>query len=114
MELTKHASESILLRILPFMDDFERALKNLEDANDYAAVKEGIHLIHTKFLDFLQQNGVTEVEALNCPFDIDLHDAVAKIHVEDNDKKGKVIEVVQKGYYLLDKVIRHSKVVVGE
>jgi len=114
MELSKFASENVLLKLLPFMDDFERALKNMEDVRDPVAVKEGIELIHTKFVDFLKQNGVSEVEALNCPFNFDLHDAVAKTEVEDENKKGKVVEVIQKGYYLLDKVIRHTKVVVGE
>lgn len=114
IELSKYASENILLKLLPFMDDFERALKNIEDIKDCSAVKEGIDLIHTKFLEFLKQNGVNEVEALDSPFNYDLHDAVAKVKVEDDSKKGMVVEVIQKGYYLLDKVIRHSKVVVGE
>ena len=114
MDLTKYASENILLKILPFMDDFDRALKNMENAKDCNAVKEGIDLIHTKFLDFLKQNGISEVEAVDTPFNLDLHDAVAKIKVEDDNKKGKVVDVIQKGYCLLDKVIRHSKVVVGE
>ncbi|HBE40272.1 MAG TPA: nucleotide exchange factor GrpE [Bacteroidales bacterium] len=114
MELTKFATENILIQILPFMDDFERALINIEDAKECTAVKEGIVLIHTKFLDFFKQNGVSEVEALNCQFNFDLHDAVANMQVEDESKKGKVVEVVQKGYYLHDRVIRHSKVVVGE
>lgn len=114
MELSKYASENLLLQILPFMDDFERALENIENTTDCVAIKEGIDLIHTKFCDFLKQNGITEVEALNCPFNVDLHDAVAKVAVEEEDKKGKVIKVIQKGYFLLDKVIRHSKVIVGE
>jgi molecular chaperone GrpE len=114
MELTKYASENILLKILPFMDDFERALQNTEDAKDCVAVREGIALIHTKFVDFLKQNGVAEVEALNCAFNFDLHDAVAKVQVDDENMKGKIVDVVLKGYYLQDKVIRHSKVVVGE
>ncbi len=114
MDLTKFASENILLKILPFMDDFERALANMENTRDHNAVKEGIDLIHAKFLDFLKQNGVSEVEALDIPFNIDLHDAVGKMPVEDKNKKGRVVEVIQKGYYLLDKVIRHSKVIVGD
>jgi molecular chaperone GrpE len=114
MELAKYASENILLKILPFMDDFERALKNTEDVKDSTPVREGIELIHTKFIDFLKQNGVTEVEALNCAFNFDLHDAVAKVQVDDENMKGKIVDVVLKGYYLQDKVIRHSKVVVGE
>ena len=114
MELSKYASEKILLNLLPFMDDFERALKNIEDTKDCTAVKDGIDLIHMKFMDFLRQSGVTEVETLNCAFNIDIHDAVAKVQVEDDNMKGKVVDVVLKGYYLQDKVIRHSKVVVGE
>lgn len=114
MDLTKFASENVLLKILPFMDDFERALANMENTRDHNAVKEGIDLIHAKFLDFLKQNGVSEVEALDIPFNIDLHDAVGKMPVEDKNKKGRVVEVIQKGYYLLDKVIRHSKVIVGD
>ena len=114
MELSKYASENILLKLLPFMDDFERALKNIEDTKDCAAVKDGIDLIHVKFMDFLRQSGVNEVEALNCAFNIDIHDAVAKVQVEDENMKGKVVDVILKGYYLQDKVIRHSKVVVGE
>lgn len=114
MDLTKFASENVLLKILPFMDDFERALVNMENTRDHNAVKEGIDLIYAKFLDFLKQNGVSEVEALDTPFNIDLHDAVGKMPVEDKNRKGRVVEVIQKGYYLLDKVIRHSKVIVGE
>jgi len=114
MELTKYASESILMKLLPFMDDFERALNNSANAKDCNAVKEGIDLIHTKFVDFLKQNGVTEVEALNCAFNFDLHDAVGKVQVEDENMKGKIVDVVLKGYFLQDKVIRHSKVIVGE
>jgi len=114
MELTKYASENILLKLLPFMDDFDRALQNIEDAKDCAAVRAGIELINTKFVDFLKQNGVTEVEAQNCVFNFDLHDAVAKVQVDDENMKGKIVDVVLKGYYLQDKVIRHSKVVVGE
>jgi len=114
IELSKYASENLLLQILPLMDDFERAIAHMETPNDCKAVKEGIDLIYVKFSDFLKQNGISEVESLDCPFDLNLHDAVAKIPVDDEEKKGKVVEVIQKGYYLLDKVIRHSKVVVGE
>ena len=114
IELSKYASENILLQILPFLDDFERAINHIETANECAGVKDGIDLIYIKFKEFLKQNDVTEIESLNCPFNSDLHDAVAKIEVQDEDKKGKIVEVIQKGYYLQDKVIRHSKVVVGD
>ncbi len=86
----------------------------METATDCAAIKDGIDLIYGKFTEFLKQNGIKEIESLNCPFNVDLHDAVAKIPVQEEDKKGKIVEVIQKGYYLQDKVIRHSKVVVGE
>ncbi len=114
MDISKYAEEDLLLKIFPVMDDFERALSHLEVATDRVAMKEGIDLIYVKFTEFLKQTGVKEIEALNCPFNFELHDAVAKMPVEEEDKKGKIVEVLQKGYYLKDKVIRHSKVVVGE
>jgi molecular chaperone GrpE len=114
MELSKYATEDMLLKLLPVMDDFDRAVSNIESSSDYIAIKNGIDLIYVKFNDFLKQNGVREIASLNCPFNVDLHDAVAKVAVDEEDKKGKIIDVIQKGYYLQDKIIRHSKVVVGE
>jgi molecular chaperone GrpE len=114
IELSKYASENLLLKILPVMDDFERALSHMESASDCAAMKDGIDLIYVKFTEFLKLNGIREIESLNCTFNVDLHDAVAKIPVGEEEKKGRIVEVIQKGYYLQDKVIRHSKVVVGE
>jgi molecular chaperone GrpE len=114
MELSKYASENLLLKLLPVMDDFERAVSHMESPADYTAIKDGIDLIYLKFSDFLKQNGIKEIDSLNCPFNVDIHDAIAKIAVEEEDKKGKIIDVIQKGYYLQDKVIRHAKVVVGE
>jgi molecular chaperone GrpE len=96
------------------MDDFERALQHIDTSADCGAMKNGIDLIYIKFCDFLKQNGIKEIEALNSNFNVDLHEAVAKVHVEDNDKIGKVVDVVLKGYYLQDKVLRFSQVVVGE
>lgn len=113
MELSKYAEENILARILPFMDDFDRAVQHL-DTSDNEAMKNGITLIYGKFREFLKQNGVTEIEAMNTDFNFDLHDAVAQTPVEDANKKGKVVDVVMKGYYLRDKILRHAKVVVGE
>jgi molecular chaperone GrpE len=114
MEMSKYAGENQLLSILPLMDDFERAIKHIDAASDSAALKTGIDIIYGKFSDFLKQNGVKEIESLNNNFNVDLHEAVAKVPVEEEDKKGKVVDVVLKGYYLQDKVIRFSKVVVGE
>ena len=114
IDLTKYANENILLDILPLMDDFERAIHHMADGSDCTSIKEGIDLIYGKFIEFLKQNGVREIESLNCAFNFDLHDAVAKVSVEEVEKKGKIVDVIQKGYYLQDKVIRHSKVAVGE
>ena len=114
IELSKYATESLLMNILPLMDDFERALSHMGTGADCSAVKEGIDLIYGKFTEFLKQNGIREIESLNCVFNIDLHHAVSKIQVREEEKKGKIVEVVQKGYYLQDKVIRHAKVIVGE
>lgn len=113
MELSKYAGETVLMNILPLLDDFERALSHMDTGTDCTAMKEGIDLIYAKLLEFLKQNGVKEIESLNCDFNVDLHHAVAKKEV-DKKEKGKVVEVVQKGYYLQDRVLRHSKVVVGE
>ena len=114
MELSKYASENVLLKIIPFMDDFERALKHMEDSPECNSIKNGIELIYTKFSEFLKQNGIKEIESMNILFNVDLHEAVAKIPVEEEEKKGKVVDVISKGYYLNDKVLRFSKVVVGE
>jgi molecular chaperone GrpE len=114
MELSKYAGENLFLQILPLMDDFDRALKHMDSSADSIALKEGIDIIYSKFSDFLKLNGIKEIESLNSNFNVDLHEAVAKIPVEDPDKKGKVVDVLLKGYYLQDKVLRFAKVVVGE
>jgi len=114
MDLSKYAGENIFQKIIPFMDDFERALKHMDTASDCQAMKDGIDLIYNKFSEFLKQNGIKEIESMDNSFDVDLHEAVAKVPVTEEDKKGKVLDVVEKGYYLQDKVLRFSKVVVGE
>ena len=114
MDLSKYAGENLFQGIIPLMDDFERALKHMDTIPECVAVKDGIDIIYGKFSEFLKQNGVKEIESLNTNFNVDLHEAVAKVHVEDPEKKGKVIDVVLKGYYLQDKVLRFSKVIVGE
>lgn len=113
-ELTKSASANLLSNILPVMDDFERGIQNIEQAKDIAALKEGVMLIYNKFKEFLNQNGVKEIEATHKDFDIDLHEAITKIPVPEEELKGKVVDVVQKGYMLNDKVLRFVKVVIGE
>jgi molecular chaperone GrpE len=114
IELSKYAAEDLFKKIIPIMDDFDRALAHMETATDSTAIKEGIDIIYNKFSEFLKQNGIKEIESLNISFNVDLHDAIAKVPVEEEARKGKVVDVVQKGYYLQDKVLRHSKVVVGE
>jgi molecular chaperone GrpE len=114
MELSKYASENLLISIIPLMDDFERALKHMDTASDCAAMKDGIDIIYGKFSEFLKQNGVKEIESMNSNFNVDLHEAVAKTPVAEDEKKGKVVDVLLKGYYLQDKVLRFAKVVVGE
>jgi molecular chaperone GrpE len=113
MDMSKYAGENLLLGIIPLMDDFERALQHMDVTTDCVALKAGIDIIYGKFSDFLKQNGIKEIESLNSNFNVDLQEAIAKVPVEE-DKKGKVVDVVQKGYYLQDKVIRFAKVVVGE
>ena len=114
-ELIKTAGENILTNILPLIDDFERALKAMEGANeDSKTLKEGVELIYSKFISFLNQNGVKVIEAEGKDFDTEFHDAVTTIPAPSEEMKGKVIESIQKGYTLHDKVIRFSKVVIGE
>ncbi len=114
IELTKSAGEELLINILPVMDDFERGINTINNANDITAVKQGIDLIYAKFREFLNQYGVREIEAKDKEFNIDYHEAVTKIPAAKKDLKGKVVDVIEKGYTLNDKVIRYSKVVIGE
>jgi len=114
MELTKTAGADILVNILPVMDDFERALGSMQQAKEVEPVKEGVLLIFNKFKEFLKQRGVKEIEAKEKDFDTDLHEAITKIPAPTEELKGKVVDVIEKGYFLNDKVIRFSKVVVGE
>jgi molecular chaperone GrpE len=114
MELLKTASESLLITILPVIDDFDRAMQTLDKVEEENPIKEGIKLIYNKFQEFLKQNGVKEIEAKDQNFDTDLHEAITKIPAPTEELKGKIVDVVQKGYYLNEKVIRFSKVVIGE
>lgn len=114
IDLVKSANEELFARILPVMDDFDRAMQQIDEAKDLDALKEGIHLIYAKFGSFLKQEGIKEIEALHKEFDTDTQEAVTKIPAPDKKLKGKVVDVIQKGYYLNDKVIRFSKVVIGE
>jgi molecular chaperone GrpE len=114
IELQKSANENLLQALLPVADDFDRAMQSVDEAKDIQAVKEGMTLILGKFIGFLNQQGVKEIEAVHKDFDTDLHEAITKIPAPTKKLKGKVVDVVQKGYYLNDKVLRFSKVVIGE
>lgn len=114
IELMDTAGKDILLSFIPVVDDFERAQKAFENSTDIEAVKEGVTLIHTKFLNILSQKGVKAIESKGQPFDVDYHEAITKIPAPTDDLKGKVVDEVEKGYTLKDKVIRFAKVVIGE
>ena len=113
-ELILNGGEKSISSILPIVDDFERALKNMETATDVAAVKVGVELIYNKFMSVLGQNGVKVIETKEQPLDTDYHEAIAVIRAPNEALKGKILDCVQTGYILNDKVIRHAKVVVGE
>jgi molecular chaperone GrpE len=112
-ELIKNGGEKVLVGLLPVVDDFQRALETIDKATDLGAVKEGVNLIFQKFLSFLQQNGVKPIEAVGQAFDPDFCEAVAAIPASTEAQKGQIIDDVQTGYTLYDKVIRHAKVVVA-
>lgn len=114
MDLLKNAGAEVLKDLLPVVDDFERAVSNIGNAKDIEAIKEGMDLISNKFKDFLSQKGLKEIEAMHLDFDMDKHEAITKIPVEDKKLKGKIVDVIEKGYVLNDKIIRYSKVVIGE
>ena len=113
MEMASTAGEDVIKALLPVIDDIDRALEAMETSSDLASIKEGVVLISHKLLDMLRNRGVSEIKCIGQELDTDFHEAIAKIEAEKKDK-GKIVDVVQKGYKMNDKVIRHSKVVVGE
>ncbi|MDR0891593.1 MAG: nucleotide exchange factor GrpE [Mediterranea sp.] len=113
-ELILNGGEKTINSILPVVDDFERAVKTMETATDVNAVKEGIELIYNKFIAALAQNGVKAIETEAQPLNTDYHEAIAVIPAPTEEQKGKILDCVQTGYTLNEKVIRHAKVVVGE
>jgi molecular chaperone GrpE len=114
IELTQYISADIYIKILPIIDDFERAMSTIRQTEEIDPVRQGVELIYNKFKEHLNQQGIKEIDALHHEFNTDFHDAVSRFPVEDVDLKGKVIDVIEKGYMLNDKVIRFCKVVVGE
>lgn len=113
-ELIKNGGEKTIAAILPVLDDLERAVKTSETSDDVKAMREGIELIYNKFLKILQQEGLKKMETDGQDFDTDYHEAIALVPAPSEDKKGKILDCVQTGYTLNDKVIRHAKVVVTQ
>ena len=113
-ELTKNGGEKTLTAILPVLDDFERALKNMEASEETKAMKEGVELIFSKFQKILGQEGLQKIETEGQAFDTDYHEAIALIPAPSEDLKGKILDCVQTGYMLNEKVIRHAKVAVAQ
>ena len=111
-ELIQTAGKNVLGQMLPLIDDVERAMEAVKSADNVDAVKEGMNLIHDKFIKFLDSNNVKEIETIGMPFNVDFHEAVAQVPMGD-DKKGIVIDCTQKGYIMGDKVVRFAKVVIG-
>lgn len=114
VELLQTAGKDVIVSLLPVLDDFDRANKAMENNNaDLNAIREGVALVHNKLKGLLNQKGLKEMESVNTIFDTDLHEAITKIPAPNEDMKGKVMDVLEKGYTLNDKVIRFAKVVVG-
>ena len=113
-ELIKNGGEKTLTAILPVLDDFERALKNMEASEETKAMKEGVELIFSKFQKILGQEGLQKIETEGQAFDTDFHEAIALIPAPSEDLKGKILDCVQTGYMLNEKVIRHAKVAVAQ
>jgi len=113
VELLQTAGKDVIISMLPVLDDFDRANKATENATDINAIREGVQLVHSKLKGILVQKGLKEMESINTAFDTDLHEAITKIPAPTDDLKGKVIDELEKGYTLNDKVIRFAKVVVG-
>lgn len=113
-EIIRNAGENVLKGLLPIVDDFERGLKAAAQAEDANAVDEGMRLIYNKLIKFLAANGVKEFDPADDVYDADRHEAISVVPVPDEAQKGKILDTVEKGYMINDKVLRHAKVVVGQ
>ena len=113
-EIIKNAGENVLKGLLPIMDDFERGIKAAENSGEDNSFVEGVKLIYNKLQKFLNQNGVKEIDPTDENFDTEKHEAISVVPVPDESKKGKILDTVEKGYTINDKVLRHAKVVVGQ
>jgi len=114
LDLISGASGDVIKEIIPVIDDMERAIESNKSSEDVDTVKEGFELVYNKLLRTLKSKGLQEMDSKNNEFDTDKHEAITKIPVSSEEDKGKVVDVVEKGYYLNDKVIRYAKVVIGE
>ncbi|MDB5285450.1 MAG: nucleotide exchange factor GrpE [Mucilaginibacter sp.] len=112
-EARKTEGKDVIVALLPVLDDFERAIRSMENATDIVAVKEGVALIQNKMKNILAQKGLKETQSIGSAFNPDLHEAITNIPAPTDDMKGKVIDEMEKGYELNDKVIRFAKVIVG-
>ena len=114
LDLITNANSDLLKDLVPVIDDFERAIANNVDSNDIDGIKEGFSLIYTKYKGLLKSKGLKAMDTKGDLFDSELHEAIANLPTEDKNMKGKVIDDVEKGYFLNDKVLRFAKVVVGQ
>ena len=114
IDLSRIATEKLMLDLLSVLDDFDRAKQNNENIEDPKIIKEGTDLIHSKLFNTLQSKGLKAMDSKETPFDVDLHDAITNIPAPSKQLKGKVVDVIEKGYYLNDHVLRFAKVVVGQ
>lgn len=114
LEMMKTASSDTIKALLPVLDDFDRAKKNAEDDNTQESFSEGVTLVYQKLYAALQAKGLKPMETNEQPFDPELHEAVTEIPAPNDEMKGKVIDTIERGYFLNDKIIRHAKVVVGK
>lgn len=113
-ELIKNAAENVFKGLLPIVDDMERGIKASENATDVETVREGLILIYNKLVKFMAQNGVKAYDEGDTDFDADKHEAITAVPVEDESQKGKILDTIEKGYTINDKVLRHARVVVGQ
>ncbi|MBD5212231.1 MAG: nucleotide exchange factor GrpE [Bacteroidales bacterium] len=113
-EIIKNAGEQVLKGLLPIVDDFERGLKASENVDDPNSIREGMLLIYNKLKKYLEQNGVKEFDPEDKEFNADRHEAISVVPVADEEAKGKILDTIEKGYMINDKVLRHAKVVVGQ
>lgn len=114
IELMKSASQDVITSLLPVLDDFDRAKKSADDPDSAEEFSEGVSLVYHKLYSTLTNKGLKKMESTNEVFDPELHDAITEIPASAEDMKGLVIDTVEQGYYLNDKIIRHAKVVVGK